>query len=164
MKVTSLVAALALTYLLAGCEPRNQFQEAVLNKMQQDSDIKDYRLDSEEMTDCIMTKLPRKMPGVFALDPRRLEAYQHYQKMLALPDAQNPQQTLQNLREVFGSPSALADAHRNYSQSFMDCLTELIAKRDENLTERPRPDAGSTPAVSAPATPATEHQSAPTQP
>ncbi len=150
MKQWIVIGALVAAGMLTGCEQRNQFQEAVLKKMQQDSDVTDYKLAPDDMTKCVVDKVSRNMPGLFPLDPRRLEAYQHYQQMLDLPESENPQQTLNDLRTVFGSPQALADAHRNYAKGFMDCLTELIAQRDQDLTERLRPGSTAKPPNDAP--------------
>ncbi|MGR9044702.1 MAG: hypothetical protein ACU83N_05360, partial [Gammaproteobacteria bacterium] len=94
-------------FILPGCAEKSQYEQAVLEQIQQDQDIKDYKLPEEEMTQCVVDLSSGKMPGAFPYDPKRLEAYRNYSKMLRMPKAEHPEQVLAELRNDFGSPKAL---------------------------------------------------------
>ena len=138
MKKTLLLTLAAL--ILPGCAEKNQYEQAVLEQIQQDQDIKDYKLSPEEMTKCVVDLSSSKMPGLFPYDPKRLESYRNYSKMLKMPQAEHPQQVLAELRNDFGSPKALADAHSNYTESVMNCIASLISETAPGEVKEPAPN------------------------
>jgi hypothetical protein len=133
MKKLLLISLSAL--LLPACADKNQFEQTVLEQMQLEKDIKDYKLSPERMAKCVVDTVSNKMPGIFALDPKRLMAYRNYTKMLTLTSSKEPKKTLEELRVDFGSPKELADAHANYTESQMDCLAALIGESEGNAKE-----------------------------
>ena len=82
MKKLLLVSLVAL--LLPACADRNQYEQAILEQMQKEQDLKDYKITPEYMTKCVLESSTQNMPGIFALDPKRLMAYRNYAKMLTL--------------------------------------------------------------------------------
>jgi hypothetical protein len=71
------------------------------------------------------------MPGAFPFDPDRLTAYKNYTKMLKLNDSSDPKKTLEELRKEFGSAKALADAHANYAESLVTCMSDMVSSTEE---------------------------------
>ncbi len=130
---------LTSTLLLTACADKQQYEAAVLAEMQNEQDLKDYKLDPEEMTKCVVELSSEKMPGAFAFDPARLTAYQNYTKMLSMHTVKDKQKMLEELRQLFGSPKELAEAHGNYTESVMDCLAAII-KQSEPETETEKAD------------------------
>lgn len=118
------------TLILSGCAEKSQYEQAILEQIQQDQDIKDYKLDPETMVQCIVDLSSKNMPGIFAYDPKRLQAYRNYSKMLTVGKSEHPEQVLAELRIDFGSPKALAEAHSNYTESVMECIASLLAKTE----------------------------------
>lgn len=129
MKKLLLISLSAL--LLSGCADKKEYEETVLQQMQMEKDIKDYKLSPERMAKCVVDTSSSKMPGLFDLDPQRMMAYRNYTKMLTLTSSQDPKKTLEELRNAFGSAKELADAHTNYTESQMDCLSALIGETEE---------------------------------
>ncbi len=129
MKKLTLICLSAL--MMAGCADKNEYSEAVLQQMKADKDIKDYKIDPEYMTDCVVDLTSKNMPGMFPFDPDRLMAYRNYAKMLTLHNSKDPNKTLDELRKSFGSPQALADAHRNYAESMMNCMSAIVMESEE---------------------------------
>ena len=133
MKKLLLISLSAL--LLPACADKTQYEQTVLEQMQLDKDIKDYKLSPERMAKCVVDTSSGHMPGVFALDPKRLTAYRNYTKMLTLSSSQDPKKTLEELRTDFGSPKELAEAHANYTESLMDCLSAVIMESEGSAKE-----------------------------
>ncbi|MDO9212246.1 MAG: hypothetical protein Q7U23_00260 [Methylococcales bacterium] len=135
MKKKSLIILCAL--LLTACADKNQYEQAVLEQMQKEQDIKDYKIAPEDMVKCVVAQTSDKMPGIFALDPTRLTAYRNYTKMLSLATPQDPKSTtdqkavMEQLRTDFGSPEALAKAHSNYMESVVECYSVVISKSED---------------------------------
>ncbi|TRW92893.1 hypothetical protein [Candidatus Methylobacter oryzae] len=129
MKKLLLLSLSAL--LLSGCSDKKQFEQAVLDQMQLEKDVKDYKLSPERMAKCVVDTTSNRMPGIFALDPKRLTAYRNYTKWLTLSSSQDPKKTIDELNKDFGSPKEFAEARANYTESQMDCLSALIGESEE---------------------------------
>ena len=142
MKQFALVFFCAL--LLTGCtDEKNQYQEHVLKLMKTDQDLIDYKLDPEEITSCVVDMSGKNMIGFVSWDPRRAAIYLAYIRLIQFKlnlttlsnqaeksTQTNPQNELNELREIFGSAQALADAHRNFSDSVLGCFESLTSKTD----------------------------------
>ena len=134
MKKLLLISLSAL--LLPACADKNQYEQAVLEQMQKEQDIKDYKITPEYMTKCVVEKTSQNMPGVFPLDPKRLTAYRNYTKMLTLSKSADPKKTLEELRTDFGSAKDLAEAHTNYTESLVECYSVVISESEEAAKEK----------------------------
>lgn len=127
MKKLVLLSISAL--LLTACsEEKKQFEATVLEQMQTDKDIKDYQIDPATVTDCVVDLTSNHMPGIFPFDPRRKQAYIGYTKMLQLKKTADPKALLQELQGIFGDGKGVAEAHRNYSESVMECIQAMVGK------------------------------------
>jgi hypothetical protein len=133
MKKLLLISLSAL--LLPACADKNQYEQAVLEQMQKEQDVKDYKIPPEDMAKCVIDLTTKNMPGYFPLDPNRMTVYRNYTKMLTLTQSQDPKKTLEELRTGFGSAKDLADAHTNYTESVMNCLSAVIMKSEEGAKE-----------------------------
>lgn len=139
MKKLLLISISAL--FLSACADKNQYEQAVLEQMKKEKDIQDYKIDPEHMADCVVDLTSKNMPGIFEGDPKRMTAYRNYTKMLTLKDSSDPKKTLEELRNDFGSAKALADAHSNYTESMMNCISAVIMESEEEAatdTEPPK--------------------------
>ncbi len=121
---------------LNGCADKQQYEQAVLEQMQAEKDIKDYNIDPQHMADCVVELSSKKMSGLFPFDPARLTAYRNYAQMLNLTQSENPKKTLDQLRVNFGSPKALAEAHANYTESTLNCMSAIIMEGEEKEKEQ----------------------------
>lgn len=134
MKKQLLILLCAL--LLTACADKNQYEQVVLEKMQKEQDIKDYKIAPEDMAKCVIAQTTEKMPGVFPFDPNRLTAYRNYTKMLSSETAKDPKAELDQLRKDFGSPQELAKAHSIYTESVVECYSVVISKTEEAEKEK----------------------------
>ena len=134
MKKLLLISLSAL--LLPACADKNQYEQAVLEQMKKEQDIKDYKITPEYMTKCVVDTTSQNMPGIFAFDPKRLMAYRNYTKMLTLTNSADPKKTLEELRTDFGSAKDLAEAHTNYTESLMECYSAVISESEGEAKEQ----------------------------
>ncbi|MCK5924643.1 MAG: hypothetical protein KAG10_01980 [Methylococcales bacterium] len=121
--------------LLLSCSDQKQYETAILTEMEQEKDLKDYKIDPQEMTTCVVDLTSKKMPGLFPFDPMRMEAFQNYTTMLTLTKSKDPKKTLADLASSFGSPKALQQARINYTENVGNCLASLIMKSEAALLE-----------------------------
>ncbi len=128
MKIKLLILLLSL--FLVACADKQQYEEVVLEEMKKEQDVKDYKIDPSHMAKCVIDTTYQRMPGFFAFDSERLQAYRNYTKMLKMSLSKDPQKTLEELRKEFGSPQELAKAHSVYTESLMDCYTAIMHETD----------------------------------
>ncbi|MDQ7090278.1 MAG: hypothetical protein Q9M50_06475 [Methylococcales bacterium] len=133
MKKRLLILFVAL--FLSACADKNQYEATVLAEMQKEQDIKDYKLDPQIMTDCVIDLTSQKMSGFFAFDPARMTAYRNYNTMLTLTQSENPKEVLAQLTKDFGSGKELFKARVIYSESIGHCLASVIATSEEQQQE-----------------------------
>jgi len=124
---------LLLPFFVTACAEKTEYEQAVLEQMKKDQDIKDYKIEPERMVECVVVTSSKDMPGLVPIDPERRQAYANYAKMLQLTDSDDPKKTLDELREAFGSPKALADAHANYAESVVECMSGLVTSEEEGM-------------------------------
>jgi hypothetical protein len=122
-----------LAIVATGCAEKAEYEQAVLEQMKSDKDIADYNISPETMVECVVITSSREMPGLVPFDPDRKQAYLNYTKMLKLTGSSDPQKELEALRAAFGSPKALADAHANYAESVVECLSGLVTGTEESI-------------------------------
>jgi len=124
------ILLLVVAASLFGCAERNEYKQAVLEQMKNDQDIKDYKIDPEIMMSCVVDTSAKKMPGLLPIDPERRQAYKNYVRMIQLNKSEDPKALLDELRTAFGSPKDLADAHSNYSESVVECVSGLVTNEE----------------------------------
>lgn len=130
------ISVILLSVILAGCSEKEDYKAAVLEQMKTDKDIKDYGISPETMTNCVIDTTSNNMPGLFILDPTRRLAYKNYTKMLSLNKSPDPKKTLSELRSDFGDPKKLADAHSNYTESVVECMSSQVSSTEENNPQK----------------------------
>jgi hypothetical protein len=117
--------------LLPACADKKQYEQAVLEQMQNEQDIKDYKIAPEHMAKCVIETTSVNMPGLVGVDPKRMTAYRNYAKMLNLSKSEDPKKTMAELRNDFGGAKELSEAHANYTESLMGCYTAVLAETEE---------------------------------
>ena len=150
MKKILLLSLAAL--LLPACADKNQYEQAVLEQMKKEADIKDYKITPEYMAKCVVDTTAKNMPGLFPVDPTRLTAYRNYTKMLTLTESQDPKKVLEELRTDFGSAKALAEARTNYTESLMECYTAEISESEKENAGEAKVEEAPVTQLSAPTT------------
>ncbi|WP_445372262.1 hypothetical protein ACH518_06235 [Methylomonas sp. HW2-6] len=125
------VMLVCVIFLLVGCAEKEEYQNVVLEQMKGDKDINDYKIAPEKMTKCVVQTSSSNMPGLFFLDPLRRQAYKNYTKMLQLNKASDPKKSLDELRHEFGDAKKLSEAHSNYVESVVDCMSNLVSSTEE---------------------------------
>jgi len=133
MKKLLIISLSVLT--LAACSEQEAYQQTVFEQISNDPDIKSYHLDPETVTQCIVDLSSKKMAGIVPFEPMRKAAYKGYTKMIGLKKSEKPEEVLQELREYFGDARGLADAHRNYSESYLECVSTVTNRALDELEE-----------------------------
>jgi len=135
MKKLALISLSVLT--LTACSDRDEYKQTIFDLVSSDDDIRTYHLDPQTVADCIFDLSSKNMPGVLPFEPRRQKTYAGYTKMISLKTSKNPAEVLSELRESFGSAKGLSEAHMNYSESYLECISTVTNMEldEEETTE-----------------------------
>ncbi len=121
---------LLLSLFVVACADKDHYEQIVLEEMKKEQDVKDYKIDPAYMAKCVIDTTYQRMPGLFAFDPDRMQAYRSYAKMLTVTTVKDPQKALEELKKEFGSSQELAKAHSQYTESVMDCYTAILHEHE----------------------------------
>lgn len=117
---------LLLSLFVVACADKEHYEQVVLEEMKKEQDVKDYKIDPEYMAKCVIDTTYQRMPGLFAFDPNRLQAYRSYAKMLTVTKEKDPKKAFDDLKKEFGNSQEISKAHTLYTESVMDCYTAIL--------------------------------------
>lgn len=122
---------LALLLSACGREPQHMgLREAVLEKLRDDPDLKDYKLDPAAVADCVVKAISDEAPGITG-DPRRETYFQAYTRMLSVKTQAEGDKIVEEYKEFFGSAQAARQAALKVTDHIMSCMGEAIEERGE---------------------------------
>lgn len=122
-----------LVLLLSACEPSQQqlgLREAVLAKLKDDPDLKDYKLEPESVADCVVKAISDEAPGITG-DPRRDLYFQAYSQLIGVKNPAEAEKAVEKYKDVFGSPQGAREAALKVTDHIMSCMGEAIEERSE---------------------------------
>lgn len=131
LKKTTILALLIA--LLGGCEPPKQavgLREAILAKLKDDPDLKDYKLEPAAVADCVMKLISDDAPGITG-DPRRDAYFEAYTYLMSVKTPTEAEQALEKYKDFFGSPQGVREAALKVTDHIMSCMGEAIEERGE---------------------------------
>ena len=116
---------------LAACASKEQtdLRTALVARMAQDSDLKDYNLDPEEIADCIVHDLSEDLPG-FPGDPKRQEYLKAYTQVVSASGAGDASAAIEQHKELFGSAKEAMSAALKLTDYTMSCMGRAIEGKD----------------------------------
>lgn len=161
MKKLLLVFTTLLTLAACGQQEKLTLEEALLASLKNDQDLKDYKLDPQEVADCAMESISDSLP-IMPTDPRRAQYFEAYAQFLSSPSSpEEAHRMVEGQKELFGSVQAARQAALSVTDHIMTCMGLLIAARtpeDKGESAPPTPTNIPTP---APAPDAAQSASAP---
>lgn len=146
-----LIACITAT-LLVGCssKERTGLKESLVAKFKDDSDLKDYNLNPEDVADCVVDEITASLP-VFGADPRREQYFQAYARFVSAASPADLTKAITESQPLFGT---IEDARKsaNIADHVMTCMGKAIAESD--VRDAPRHTSESAQPAQQPAGPA----------
>jgi hypothetical protein len=130
LKILSIIL---LGMLLSACEAKKQhtnLREAILAKLQEDPDLKDYKLDPGPIADCVVQAVSDGAPSIPG-DPRRDTYFAAYTKIFNAKSPTDAEAVLKEYKDFFGSEKAGREAALRVTDHIMSCMGEAIDQRGE---------------------------------
>ena len=122
-----LLIAISTVLLLLGCSSKQQtgLREALVEKFKDDQDLKDYKLDPEEIADCMLKEITANVPG-FPGDPRRDKFFEAYARFVGVRSPSDAEKAITDYQELFGSAKKARAAANTITDHLMTCMGKAI--------------------------------------
>ncbi|QSA98978.1 hypothetical protein JWZ97_01705 [Methylococcus sp. EFPC2] len=113
--------------LLAACSSKEQtgLKEALTVKLQDDQDLKDYKLDPKEVAACVEKAISDGLPGIPG-DPRRPQYYEAYAKFVSVNSPGDAEAAVQQYKDLFGGIKQAHEAANTITDHIMTCMGTAI--------------------------------------
>jgi len=130
MKTALSILMIAVTLLLTGCDRgKSGLEQALAENFRDDQDLKDYKIDPDDMAECVADKISSAIPGLPGA-PQRKAYFEAYTKMVKVTaNKENPQPVLEENKEVFGSVRKAREAAFGITAHVLDCMGELVQQQ-----------------------------------
>ncbi len=130
MKKTLLILMIATTLLLTGCDRgKPGLEQALAENFRNDPDLKDYKIDPDDMAECVADKISSAIPGLPGA-PQRKAYFEAYTKMVKVTaNDQDPRQVIEENKEVFGSIRKSREAAFGITAHILDCMGKLVEQQ-----------------------------------
>lgn len=119
--------------LLSACgESKEQLglKEALTAKLQDDSDLKDYKLNPADVADCVVKAIAENAPGIPG-DPRRERYFAAYAKFVAVKSPADAEKAMEDYQDLFGGVKQAREAAVSVTDHIMGCMGGAIESRGE---------------------------------
>ncbi len=126
-----LFLATLLVSLLPACTSPQQtdLKSALLTKLKDDPDLKDYKIDPAEIADCVVGEITSDIPA-YPGDPRRERFFQAYIRFVNINSPDEAEKSLAEFEDLFGSKQAAREAATNITNHNMTCMGKAIDHSD----------------------------------
>lgn len=121
--IFALISALLLT--ACGSKEQTSLQDALTAKLQDDQDLKDYKLDPREVAKCVENSITEGLPGI-AGDPRRPQYYEAYAKFVSINSPGDAETAVQQYQDLFGGIKQAHEAANTITDHIMSCMGAAI--------------------------------------
>lgn len=133
MKKVLLILIASSLLTACGTKEKEGFEQALIQQFENDSDMKDYQISSEDMAACVLDKT--RVPGPPWGNEQQAAYYQAYTQLLAVREQPAiAAQALKDAQVTFGSAKAATAAALSISENTMQCLTIIVGK-EQNTGE-----------------------------
>lgn len=119
-----IMIAAMIAALLSACSggpEQVSLKEALVAKLKDDSDLKDYNIEAAEVADCVVKAITDGLPG-FPGDPKRAKFYEAYAKFVAVRSPNDAEKAINEYKDLFGSVIQAREAAVSVTDHIMGCM------------------------------------------
>jgi len=129
-----ILICLVIALALSSCQRSKEqtgLKEALIAKLKDDSDLKDYKIDPADMAECVYQEIADGAPGMPG-DPKRPRYFEAYTKFVGVGSPGDAEKAIKEYQDVFGDAKAANQAATSITDLIMSCMGAAIdARRPE---------------------------------
>lgn len=128
MKKMMIVIVAALSLTACGTSKEQQDLKQILtDKFKDDSDLKDYKLNPEDIADCVVANISQDAPPIPG-DPKRDRYFAAYTQFAAAKSPTDAEKAVKDYQDVFGGLKEARAAANTVTDHIMSCMGKAIEK------------------------------------
>jgi hypothetical protein len=127
----NLLLPLFLAISLTACQKSQEqlgLKEALVAKLTQDSDLKDYKIDPDKMAECVYQEIASQAPGMPG-DPKRNRYFEAYTKFVIASSPGDADKSINDYQDLFGGIHETRQAATAVTTTIMTCMGEAVDAR-----------------------------------
>lgn len=128
--VMTVIFAACLLSACGGGKEQLDLKAALIAKLQEDSDLKDYKLNPADVADCVVQAIADTLPG-FTGDPRRKTYFEAYATFVSAKTSADADKAIETYKDLFGSVKQARAAALSVTDHIMGCMGANIEQRGE---------------------------------
>ncbi|MCH9699160.1 MAG: hypothetical protein K0U68_13750 [Gammaproteobacteria bacterium] len=118
-----------LTLVITGCsKERSEYEDLLVTQFSQDQEIADYKLDPEDMADCVTDKMSEDVPG-FPGSPVYEDFFKGYKLLLRPEDPREIPERIAKAVEYMGTKQKVNKARVNLTNHTLFCMPQVQEKQ-----------------------------------
>ncbi|MDD5036839.1 MAG: hypothetical protein PHE55_19095 [Methylococcaceae bacterium] len=125
--MTMLFAALLLT-ACGNSKEQQSLKQVLTEKFKDDSDLKDYKLNPEDIADCVVNAVSDNVPSNIPGDQKRARYFQAYTLFVGAKSPGELDKTAKEYQDIFGGIQETHAAAATVSDYIMSCMGLAIEK------------------------------------
>jgi len=125
-----IMTALIVASLLAACgqsKEQQDLKQVLTEKFKDDSDLKDYKLNPEDIADCVVANISQDAPPVPG-DPKRERYFTAFTKFAAAKSPTEAEQAVKDYQDLFGGIKEARAAANGVTDHIMGCMGKAIER------------------------------------
>ena len=129
-KIMTIIFAALFLNACGGGKEQLGLKEALTAKLQDDADLKDYKLNPADVADCVVSGIAGSLPG-FPGDPRRKTYFEAYAKFVAVKSPADAEKAVEEYKDLFGSVKQAREAAVSVTDHIMGCMGAALEQHGE---------------------------------
>ncbi|MEE9412125.1 MAG: hypothetical protein V3V22_03635 [Methylococcales bacterium] len=126
-------AFLSAALLLVACSKEgSEYEELLAKEFAKDQDVIDYKLDPEDMANCVVDQISGDIPG-FSGSPIYENYFKGYKLLLRPDDSSEIAERMEKAEEIFGSKKAANKARLDVINHILYCMPQVKEKNRGGL-------------------------------
>jgi hypothetical protein len=127
MKILTVFVAVLLLVACGKSKEQLDLKQVLTEKFKDDSDLKDYKLNPEDIADCVVANISEEAPPVPG-DPKRNRYFESFTKFASAKSPNDLEKAVKDYQDVFGGTKEAYAAANNVTDYIMSCMGLAIEK------------------------------------
>jgi hypothetical protein len=125
-----IIMLLSTLLLFAACsKERSEYEVLLVEQFSKDQDVKDYKLDPEDMASCVADQISDDIPG-FSGSPIFENYFKGYKLLLRPENPSEIPERMKQAEEIFGSRKATSQARLEVTNHTLFCMPQVSEKNN----------------------------------
>jgi len=119
-----ILVSLLVAMVLTACQQTQEqldLKAALVNKLKDDSDLKDYKIDPKDLAECVFNEIAENAPGIPG-DVKRNRYFEAFTKFITVSSPSDAEKAVKDYQDLFGGVHETHQAATSVTDHIMSCM------------------------------------------